>query len=110
MAPGLAWLLLLGAGVFEVGFTTCLRFADGFRHPGWTAGFFLCAGLSFLLLERAARTIPLGTAYAVWVGIGAAGTALLGIFLFREPAELPRLVMLTILVAAIIGLKLVSSH
>ncbi|MFN3371856.1 MAG: DMT family transporter [Sphingomonadaceae bacterium] len=109
MAPATAWLLLLGAGLFEVGFTTCLRFADGFRHPGWTAGFVVSAALSFLLLERAARTIPLATAYAVWVGIGAAGTALLGILFFREPAEWPRLLMLTILVAAIIGLKLVSS-
>jgi quaternary ammonium compound-resistance protein SugE len=64
----MAWLLLVLAGAFEVGFTTCLRYTDGFRNVGWVAGFFGCAGLSFFLLEQAARTIPLGTAYAVWVG------------------------------------------
>ena len=104
------WLILLLAGAFEVGFTTCLRFAEGFRHPWWTAGFFVCASLSFVFLERASRDIPLGTAYAVWVGIGAAGTALIGIFFFKEPTDLPRLALLSVLVASIIGLKLVSSH
>lgn len=104
----MAWLLLLAAGLFEVGFTTCMRLSEGFRHPGWTAGFFVSAGLSFVLLERAQRTIPLGTAYAVWVGIGAAGTALVGMLMFREPVETIRLVLLAVLVGAIIGLKLVS--
>jgi quaternary ammonium compound-resistance protein SugE len=104
----MGWLLLLAAGLFEVGFTTCIRFADGFRHIGWTSGFLVCASLSFLLLERAARTIPLGTAYAVWVGIGAAGTALIGIIFFRESTELVRLLLMLVLVAAIIGLKLVT--
>jgi quaternary ammonium compound-resistance protein SugE len=103
-----AWLILLAAGLFEVGFTTCLRLSEGFRHPGWSAGFFLSAGLSFFLLERAQREIPLGTAYAVWVGIGAAGTAIVGMWLFREPVETVRLVLLAVLVGAIIGLKLVS--
>jgi len=106
----MAWLTLLLAGAFEVGFTTCLRFAEGFRNPWWTAGFFVCASLSFFFLERAARSIPLGTAYAVWVGIGAVGTALIGIAWFREPTDLPRLALLAVLVGAIIGLKLVSSH
>jgi len=104
----MAWVLLLLAGVFEVGFTTCLRLSEGFRHPWWTAGFFVSAGLSFFLLERAQRVIPLGTAYAIWVGIGAAGTALVGIWLFREPLETVRLVLLAVLVGSIIGLKLVS--
>lgn len=104
----MAWLILLAAGLFEVGFTTCLRLADGFRHPGWTTGFFVSAGLSFWLLERAQRAIPLGTAYAVWVGIGAAGTALVGILFFRESTDAVRLALLFVLVAAIIGLKLVS--
>jgi quaternary ammonium compound-resistance protein SugE len=104
----MAWAILLLAGLFEVGFTTCLRLSDGFRQPWWTAGFFLTAGLSFVLLERAQREIPLGTAYAVWVGIGAAGTALVGMLLFREPVETVRLVLLAVLVGAIIGLKLVS--
>lgn len=104
----MAWLMLLAAGLFEVGFTTCLRLSEGFRNPWWASGFFLSAGLSFFLLERAQRSIPLGTAYAVWVGIGAAGTAIVGMWLFREPAETVRLVLLAVLVGAIIGLKLVS--
>jgi quaternary ammonium compound-resistance protein SugE len=101
-----AWLVLLAAGLFEVGFTTCLRLSQGFRHPWWTAGFFVTAGLSFMLLERAQREIPLGTAYAVWVGIGAVGTALVGMWLFREPVGTLRLVLLAVLIAAIIGLRL----
>jgi quaternary ammonium compound-resistance protein SugE len=104
----MAWLILLAAGLFEVGFTTCMRFSEGFRHPGWTAGFVVSAVLSFILLERAQRAIPLGTAYAVWVGIGAAGTALVGMWLFREPVETVRLVLLAVLVGSIAGLKLVS--
>lgn len=104
----MAWVILLAAGLFEVGFTTCMRLSDGFRHVGWTSGFFVSAGLSFVLLERAQRVIPLGTAYAVWVGIGAAGTAVVGMWLFREPVETVRLVLLAVLVGAVIGLKLVS--
>lgn len=104
----MAWGILILAGLFEVGFTTCLRLSDGFRHPWWTAGFFVTAGLSFFLLERAQRAIPLGTAYAVWVGIGAAGTVLVGIWLFKEPATAVRLGLIAVLVLTIIGLKLVS--
>ena len=104
----MGWLLLLAAGLFEVGFTTCMRMSDGFRHPWWTSGFVISAVLSFILLERAQRTIPLGTAYAVWVGIGAAGTALVGMWLFREPVETMRLILLAVLVGTIIGLKLVA--
>ena len=104
----MGWLLLLAAGLFEVGFTTCMRMSDGFRHPWWTSGFVVSAVLSFILLERAQRTIPLGTAYAVGVGIGAAGTALVGMWLFREPVETMRLILLAVLVGTIIGLKLVA--
>jgi quaternary ammonium compound-resistance protein SugE len=103
----MAWLLLLLAGLFEVGFTTCLRYNDGFRHIGWTAGFFACAGLSFFLLEQAARTIPLGTAYAVWVGIGAAGTLLVGVALGEEALSLARFLLVAGLVGCVIGLKLI---
>jgi quaternary ammonium compound-resistance protein SugE len=85
-----------------------MRLSEGFRHPGWTAGFVVSAVLSFILLERAQRDIPLGTAYAVWVGIGALGTAVVGMWLFREPVETVRLVLLAVLVGAIAGLKLVS--
>lgn len=104
----MAWLILLAAGLFEVGFTTCLRLADGFRQPVWTAGFLVSAGLSFWLLERAQRDIPLGTAYAVWVGIGAAGTAIVGMLFFHETTDSVRLALLFVLVVTIIGLKLVS--
>lgn len=104
----MAWFLLLAAGLFEVGFTTCMRLSDGFKQPWWTGGFFVSAWISFTLLERAQRTIPLGTAYAVWVGIGALGTAVVGMWLFREPVETVRLVLLAVLVGAIVGLKLVS--
>ena len=75
----MAWLPLLAAGAFEIGFTTCMRYSDSFRNWPWTAGFMVCAFASFTLLDKAARTIPLGTAYAVWVGIGAAGTLLVGV-------------------------------
>ena len=105
----MGWLLLLAAGLFEVGFTTCMRLSDGFKQPAWTAGFFLSAGLSFYLLERAQRTIPLGTAYAVWTGIGAVGTVLLGIVLFKEPATVARLVCVGLIVSGILGLKVLGS-
>jgi quaternary ammonium compound-resistance protein SugE len=101
-----AWLLLVLAGVFEVGFTTCLRYTDGFRNIGWNAGFFVCAGLSFFLLEQAARTIPLGTAYAIWVGIGAAGTLLVGVALGEEALSPTRFLLIAGLVGCVIGLKL----
>jgi quaternary ammonium compound-resistance protein SugE len=103
-----AWLLLVLGGLFEVAFTICLRFAEGFRNLPWTIGFLVSVTLSMTLLERAARTIPMGTAYAVWVGIGAAGAALTGVLFFGEPAGAVRLLLLALLVGAIIGLKLVS--
>lgn len=102
----MAWFWLILGGVFEVGFTTCLRYAEGFRNVPWTAGFFVCAWLSFALLERASRTIPLGTSYAVWVGIGAVGTLLVGVALGEETLGLVRALLILALVACIIGLKL----
>lgn len=102
----MAWLLLILGGAFEVGFTTCLRHAEGFRNLPWTAGFFVCAWLSFVLLERASRTIPLGTSYAVWVGIGAVGTLLVGVALGEETLGLVRAMLILVLIACIIGLKL----
>ena len=74
----MAWIWLLLAGCFEIGFTTCLRYADGFRNIPWTLGFLISATLSMVLLETAARTIPMGTAYAVWTGIGAVGAVVVG--------------------------------
>ena len=106
MSAGLAWLLLIVGGFFEVGFTTCLRFVDGFRNIPWTLAFLASATTSMALLEIAARTLPMGTAYAVWTGIGALGTVLVGIFWFGEPATSVRILLIFALIACIGGLKL----
>ena len=103
------WLLLIIGGLFEVGFTTCLRFVDGFRNLPWTLGFLVSVTLSMGLLERAARDIPMGTAYAVWGGIGAAGTVLVGILWFGEPVTSVRILLLVALIACIVGLRLTAS-
>jgi quaternary ammonium compound-resistance protein SugE len=105
----MAWLALVIGGLFEVGFTTSLRFVDGFRNVPWVAAFLVAVSLSMGLLEYAGRTIPLGTAYAVWAGIGAAGTAVVGIAFFGEVASLPRLLLLAGLIGCIIGLKLIKA-
>lgn len=106
----MAWLLLILAGLFEVGFTTCLKLSNNFRHLGWAAGFLICATLSFYFLNKATMTIPLGTAYAVWTGIGAAGTVVIGIIFFREPSDFWRLFFIALLIGSVIGLKTVSAH
>jgi len=103
-----AWTYLLLAGLLEVGFTTALRLSEGFSRLGPSLAFFACAALSFLLLQKATVEIPLGTAYAVWVGVGAAGTLLVGVALFDEPTSVPRFVLLATLVCSIIGLRFFS--
>jgi quaternary ammonium compound-resistance protein SugE len=105
----MAWLLLIVGGLFEVGFTTCLRFVDGFRNLPWTLGFLASVTLSMGLLERAARDIPMGTAYAIWGGIGAAGTVLVGILWFGEPVTSVRILLLLALIACIVGLRLTAA-
>ncbi|HEX8215393.1 MAG TPA: multidrug efflux SMR transporter [Allosphingosinicella sp.] len=102
----MAWFLLILGGLFEVGFTTCLRFVDGFRNVPWTLGFLASVTASMGLLEAASRSIPMGTAYAVWGGIGALGTVLVGIFFFQEPTTPVRIVLIFGLIACIAGLKL----
>jgi quaternary ammonium compound-resistance protein SugE len=102
----MAWLLLILGGMFEVGFTTCLRFVDGFRNLPWTIGFLASVTMSMALLEIASRSIPMGTAYAVWGGIGALGTVLVGIIWFGEPAQTIRILLIFALIACIAGLKL----
>ena len=106
----MAWILLLLAGLFEVGFTTCLKLSDNFQRLDWAAGFLVCATLSFVFLNKAAQTIPLGTAYAVWTGIGAVGTVLVGMLFFREPSDFWRLFFIALLIGSVIGLKAVSAH
>ena len=104
----MAWVWLIIGGCFEVGFTTCLRFVDGFRNLPWTLGFLVSVTLSMGLLELASRSIPMGTAYAVWTGIGALGTVLVGIFWFGEPATLVRGLLILGVVLCIAGLKLTA--
>jgi quaternary ammonium compound-resistance protein SugE len=108
MSAGLAWLLLIVGGCFEVGFTTCLRFVEGFRNIPWTLGFLASVTVSMALLEIASRTIPMGTAYAVWGGIGALGTVLVGIYWFGEPASTVRIMLIFALIACIAGLKITA--
>ena len=107
----MAWILLIIAGFFEIGFTTCLAKAkesSGSSALLWLLGFFVSVSLSMYLLYRATLVLPLGTAYAVWTGIGAAGTALIGILFFKEPMHVWRIFFLTTLILSIIGLKYVS--
>lgn len=107
----MSWLFLILAGFFEVAFTSCLgkaKLTAGTEMYLWYGGFFASLVLSMLLLMKATQTLPLGTAYAVWTGIGAVGTALIGILVFHEPAGLPRLFFISLLIGSIVGLKYVS--
>jgi quaternary ammonium compound-resistance protein SugE len=103
-----AWFWLILGGLFEVGFTTSLRFVDGFRNLPWTLAFLGSVAVSMGLLEYASRSIPMGTAYAVWGGIGALGTVVVGILWFQEPATTVRVLLILLIVAAIAGLKLTA--
>lgn len=105
------WVFLIIGGLFEVAFAFCLGKAKettGTEMVLWYAGFVIALCLSMALLIKATQTLPIGTAYAVWTGIGAVGTALIGIFIFKEPATFLRLFFLVTLIASIIGLKAVS--
>lgn len=107
------WLLLIIAGLFEVGFATCLgkaRETSGNASLLWMLGFFICLSFSMTLLYKATQTLPIGTAYAVWTGIGAFGTVLIGIFVFKEPVHFWRLFFLCTLIVSLIGLKIASNH
>ena len=103
-----AWLVLLVGGCFEVGFTTFMKLSDGFQKLPFTIGFLVCALLSFVCLSKASMSIPLGTAYAVWTGIGACGTAIIGIWIFMDPTNFARVFFLCTLIASLVGLKLAS--
>ena len=104
----MAWVLLILGGLFEIGFTTALRFVEGFRNLPWTLAFLGSVTVSMGLLEIAARTIPMGTAYAVWGGIGAVGTVIVGMAFFDEPTTTIRLLLILAIVAAITALKLTA--
>jgi quaternary ammonium compound-resistance protein SugE len=105
------WILLFTAGLFEVAFAFCLGKAKettGNEMYFWYSGFIIALIISMALLIKVTQTLPIGTAYAIWTGIGAAGTVLIGIFVFKEPATFLRLFFLTTLIISIIGLKSVS--
>ena len=107
------WIILIIAGLFEVAFASCLgkaREATGSAAWWWYTVFFITMTISMLLLMKATQSLPIGTAYAVWTGIGAAGTAMMGIFFFRDPATFWRIFFLITLIGSIIGLKASSSH
>ena len=104
----MAWILLILGGLFEIGFTTSLRYVDGFRNIPWTIAFLISVAISMALLEYAARTIPMGTAYAVWAGIGAIGTVAVGMLWFGEPATTLRMLLILGIVACIAGLRLTA--
>jgi quaternary ammonium compound-resistance protein SugE len=104
----MAWFWLILGGLFEVGFTTSLRFVEGFRNIPWTIAFLVSVAISMALLELAARTIPMGTAYAVWGGIGAVGTVVVGMAFFNEPTATIRVLLILAIVACIAGLRLTA--
>jgi len=106
----MAWLYIILGGVLEIGFTTCMRYTDGFKNIPWTLAFIACITGSMFFLELGTRTIPIGTAYAVWTGIGALGTVLIGMIWYHEPSTLMRLILIFVLVSTIAGLKLTSGH
>ncbi|HMQ32316.1 MAG TPA: multidrug efflux SMR transporter [Chloroflexaceae bacterium] len=106
----MAWVILLFAGLLEVAWAVLLKQSEGFTRPGATAGFVATLVLSMVLLAQALKTLPVGTAYAVWTGIGAAGTAIIGMLWLGESRDVLKLVSLVMLVAGIIGLRVSSSH
>lgn len=105
------WILLVLGGFCETAFAVCLGYAhkaNGVKEVLWYIAFLIALTMSMFLLNEASKTIPLGTAYSVWTGIGAVGTAILGIVLFNEPVQVGRIFFLSTLIISIIGLKLVS--
>lgn len=106
---GMAWMLLIAAGLFEVGWATSMKYTEGFTKITPTIVTIVLLAISMILLAIAQRVLPLGSAYAVWVGIGALGAVIVGIVIFREPVTAIRIVCVVALVGAIIGLKLTSA-
>ena len=102
------WIYLLLAGIFEIGFAIGMKYSDGFSKALPTLATVGAALVSLYLMSQAMKSIPVGTAYAIWTGIGALGVATLGIFLFGDSASAPRLACIGLIVAGVIGLKLVS--
>ncbi len=108
MTHTLAWLILVIAGLFEIGWAVGLKYTEGFTRPLPTTLTVLAMIASVVLLAKSARLLPIGTAYAVWTGIGGAGTALLGVMLFGEPATFARFACIGLVVLGIVGLKVLT--
>ena len=106
----MAWTMVILAGLFEVGFAAALKQSDGFSDPVWTVLFIVCAAISFTLLSRALKSLPIGSAYAVWTGIGGAGTAIAGMIFLGEPVEVIRLVAIALILSGVVGLQLGGGH
>ncbi|UUV21834.1 DMT family transporter [Paenimyroides aestuarii] len=107
------WILLIIGGLFEVAFTYCIgraHTAAGTEKYAWYLGFLISVSISMALLIKASKTLPLGTAYAVWSGIGAVGSVTMGILFFKEPADFWRMFFIFTLIGSIVGLKMVSAH
>ncbi|WP_447734302.1 quaternary ammonium compound efflux SMR transporter SugE [Rhodanobacter soli] len=105
----MAWIYLLLAGLFEVVWAIGLKYSDGFSRLWPTVGTLAAMAVSIVLLAMAVKTLPIGTAYAIWTGIGAVGAVALGIVLFGDPATLPRLLCVALILVGIVGLKLTAS-
>lgn len=104
----MAWVILVIAGLFEIGWAIGLKYSEGFTRLWPTVGTVVAMTISLWLLGVAVKTLPVGTAYAVWVGVGTVGTVVLGILLFGEPANAARLMSVALIVAGIVGLKLAT--
>lgn len=107
----MSWIILIVAGLFEVAFASCLGMAKNAKGADafwWYVGFIVSLVISMLLLIKATQILPIGTSYAVWTGIGAVGTVLMGIIIFKEPVDFWRVFFLIALVSSIVGLKVVS--
>ena len=106
MTPAWGWIFLAASGVIDVAWALSIKKADGFANPAWTVVLLILLALFVVLLTKALQVLPVGTAYAIWTGIGAAGTVGAGIFLFNEPVTASRLFFIAVIVVGIIGLKL----
>lgn len=106
----MAWVFLMVAGAFEVVWATFLKFSEGFTKPFYTVCTIVGMVISFYFLAQATKTLPIGTAYAIWTGIGAVGAVIVGVFVFKEAITLARAIFLLVLLVGLIGLKFTSGH
>jgi quaternary ammonium compound-resistance protein SugE len=106
----MAWMMLFIAGLFEMAWALFLKQSEGLTRPGPTAAFVVTLFISMFLLAQSLKTLPVGTAYAIWTGIGAAGTAIVSMLWLGEPRDALKLVSLTLLIAGIVGLRLTGGH